>query len=99
MVEQRGEPRLLIPPCCFTHTVQVAQLAGPTLSPGRGRLPSVLLGRSPSLSALRRCLLTIVRTLRGYYSTVRLPVDVHVGRRAQGLLQPARRICPGGRPW
>src|ERR1700730_2450630 len=99
MVEERGEPRPLIPTCCFTHTVQVAQLANPTLGPGRGRLPDVLLGRSPSLHALRRCLLTLVRALRGYYSTVRLPIDVHVGRPAQGLLQPARRIFTSGRRW
>ena len=99
MVEQRGEPRPLVPTCCFTHTVQVAQLAGPALSPGRGRLPDVLLGRSPSLHALRRCLLTLVRTLRRYYATVRLPTDVHVGLRAHGLLQPARRIFPDGHRW
>src|SRR5205807_3081551 len=49
--------------CCFTHTVQVAQLASPALGPGRGRLPDVLLGRSPSLHALRGCLLTLVRAL------------------------------------
>ena len=79
--------------------MQVAQLASPALGPGRGRLPDVLLGRSPSLHALRRCLLTLVRALRRYYSTVRPPIDVHVGRPAQGLLQPARRICPGGRRW
>src|SRR5271170_2295322 len=34
--------------------------------------------------------------LSAYYATVRLPTDVHVGLRAQGLLQPARRIFPGG---
>src|SRR6516162_3791627 len=99
MVEQRTESRPLIPTCYFTHTVQVAQLAGPALGPGRGRLPDVLLGRSPSLHALRRCLLTVVRALRRYYSTVRLPSHVHVGLGAQGLLQPARRIFPDGRRW
>src|SRR6266852_7277319 len=54
VVEQRGEPRPLVPTCCFTHTEQVARRAGPALRPGRGRLPDVLLGRSPSLHALRR---------------------------------------------
>jgi len=54
----------IYPTCHLTHTVQVAQLAGPALGPGRGRLPDVLLGRSPSLHALRRCLLTLVRALR-----------------------------------
>src|SRR6516225_5211995 len=99
MVEQRTESRPLIPTCYFTHTVQVAQLAGPALGPRRGRLPDVLLGRSPSLHALRRCLLTVVRALRRYYSTVRLPSHVHVGLGAQGLLQLARRIFPDGRRW
>src|SRR5271166_3506076 len=99
MVKQRAQSRPLLPTCYLAHTVQVAQLAGPALSPGRGRLPDVLLGRSPSLHALRRCLLTVVRALRWYYSTVRLPSDVHVGLGAQGLLQPARRIVPGGRRW
>src|SRR5215472_11861671 len=67
MVEQRTESRPLIPTCYFTHTAQVAQLAGPALGPGRGRLLDVLLGRSPSLHALRRCLLTVVRVLRRYF--------------------------------
>src|SRR5580658_8229299 len=35
----------------------------------------------------------------GLSSTVRLPIDVHAGLLAPGLLQPARRICPGGRRW
>src|SRR5438034_8292652 len=92
MVEQRGEPRPLVLTCCFTHTEQVAQLADPALSPGRGRLPDVLLGRLPSLHALRRRFPTFVRTLRRYYATVRL----HVGLLAHGLLQPARRLIRDG---
>ena len=64
VVEQRGEPRPLIFACCLTHTKQVAQLADPALSPGRGRLPDVLLGRLPSLHALRQRLPAVVRTLR-----------------------------------
>jgi hypothetical protein len=35
----------------------------------------------------------------GLSSTVRLPIDVHAELPAQGLLQPARRIFPGGRRW
>src|SRR3984957_2514904 len=92
VVEQRGEPRPLIFACCLTHTEQVAQLADPALSPGRGRLPDVLLGRLPSLHVLRRQLPTLVRTLRRYYATVRLPTGVHVGLPAHGLLQPARHL-------
>ena len=58
------EPRPLIFACCLTHTKQVAQLADPALSPGRGRLPDVLLGRLPSLHALRQRFPAVVRTLR-----------------------------------
>ena len=95
VVEQRGEPRPLIFTCCLTHTEQVAQLADPALSPGRGRLLDVLLGRSPSLHALRQRLPAVVRTLRRYYATVRLPAGVHVGLLAHGLLQPARHSATG----
>src|SRR5713101_7495931 len=99
VVEQRGEPRPLVPTCCFTHTEQVARRAGPAPRPGRGRLPDVLLGRSPSLHALRRWPSTVVRALRRYYATVRLPTDVRVGLLAQGLLQPARHTFHDGRRW
>src|SRR6266852_2514283 len=84
---------------CFTHIEQVARRAGPALRPGRGRLPDVLLGRSPSLHALRRWPSTVVRALRRYYATVRLPTDVRVGLLAQGLLQLARHTFHDGRRW
>src|SRR5713101_5959109 len=84
---------------CFTHIEQVARRAGPALRPGRGRLPDVLLGRSPSLHTLRRWLSTVVRALRRYYATVRLPIGVRVGLLAQGLLQPARHTFHDGRRW
>ena len=48
MVEQRGELRPLLFMCSFTHTVQVAQLAGPALSPGRGRLSCIYRVRGAS---------------------------------------------------
>ncbi len=83
--------------CDFTHTEQAARLAGPALRPGRGRLLDVLLGRPPSLQALRRRLPVLVRALRRYYATVRLPTDVHAGLRTHALLQPSRR--GDGRRW
>jgi len=86
VVEQRGEPRPLIFACCLTHTEQAAQLAYPALSPARGRQPDVLLDRPPSLRVLRQRLPAIVRTLRRYYATVRLPTNVHIRLLAHRLL-------------
>src|SRR5665213_610176 len=97
VVEQRGEPRPLIFTCCLTHTKQAAPPADPALCPGRGRLLDVLLGRLPSLHALRQRLPAVVRALRRYYATVRLPTGVHVGLPAHGLLQPARHDFRNGR--
>jgi hypothetical protein len=42
-------------------------------------LPGVLLGRSASLHALRQRVPAFVRALRRYCTTVRLPINAHVG--------------------
>src|ERR1019366_7809367 len=56
MVEQRGELRPLLFTCNFTHTVQVAQLAGPALSPGAvARTMFSLAGRLPSMPSAGGC--------------------------------------------
>jgi|HubBroStandDraft_2_1064218.scaffolds.fasta_scaffold07380_6 hypothetical protein len=63
------------------------------------RLLHVLLGRSSSLRTLRRRLSVFVRALRRYYTTVRLPTNVHIGLVDHHLLQPARSLLRVGRRW
>src|SRR5438067_13877791 len=60
MVEQGGEPHLLIFPCCFPHARQPLGPALPALRRVRARLTGVLLGQRPSLPTLRgRCLVVV----------------------------------------
>jgi len=79
--------------------VQAAQRVALTLRLGRGRLLRVFLGQSSSLRALRRRLSAFVRALRRYYTTVRLPTNVHIGLVVHHLLQPARALPRAGRWW
>ena len=51
-----------------------------------------LLGRPPSLHALRRRFPALVRALRWYYAVARLPAAVHGGLMAHRLLLPARLL-------
>ena len=55
-------------------------------------MPGSLLGRPPSLHALRRRSPALVRTLRRYYAVARLPATVHVGLIAHRLLPPVRSV-------
>jgi hypothetical protein len=87
----------LVPPCCFPHSAQAAQRVTPALCLRRGRLLGVLLGRSASLHALRQRFPAFVRALRRYCTTVRLPINVHVGLLDHVLLQPARAHLRVGR--
>jgi len=52
----------------------------------------------PSLPSADSLLPALVRTFRRYYATVRLPSNVHVGRTAHGLRQPARALPATGVP-
>ena len=80
----------------FPHPEQAVRRATPALCLARGRLPRVLLGRSSSLRTLRRRRTSIfVRALRRYYTIVRLPANVHVGRIVHHLLQPAHSLLLG----
>jgi hypothetical protein len=90
VVQQGGEPYLLILACYLSYTVQSTKRGEPALRPGRGGLADVLPGRSPSLQSLPRRLPRGVRSLRRYCATVRLPCNVHVRLLAHGLLRPAR---------
>ena len=53
MVQQRREPRVLIPSCHFTHTVQPAWRVMPGTASGTRCAVRVPLGQSPSLHRLR----------------------------------------------
>ena len=52
----------------------------------------------PSLPSADSLLPAFVRAFRRYYAIVRLPKNVHVGRTAQGLRQPARGLSATGVP-
>src|SRR5208282_5714477 len=92
VMQQGGEPHLLILLRCFTYTVQPAWPACLALHPVRVRLFRVLLGQRPSLRDLLRPSLACVRPLRWYYAAVRLPLAVHVGLIAHRLLPPFRPL-------
>src|SRR6516162_4431216 len=69
-------------------------------------MPGSLLGRPPSLRALRRRFPALVRALRRYYAVARLPAAVHEGLTAHRVLPPVRPTAwrtttgsPGSRAW
>src|SRR5919108_2269826 len=64
----------------------------PALSPEPVALERLPLGQSPFLHCLLGLRLDLVRQLRRYYETVRLPVTVH--RRGASLDFPARSVIP-----
>src|SRR5216683_2133199 len=70
VVQQRGEPRFLIPSCHLTHTVQPAWRTLPGTASGMRCAGRVLLGRSPFLHRLRNRSRGLVQRLRRYYGTV-----------------------------
>jgi hypothetical protein len=55
-----------------------------------------LLGRPPSLNALRPRFLVFVRAFRRYYAVARLPAVVRERLMAHRLLPPARQLLAGG---
>src|SRR6266540_4090385 len=61
-----------------------------------GPMAGNLLGRPPSLHALRRRSPALVRALRRYYAVARLPAAVHGGLMAHRFLLPARQLLAGG---
>src|SRR5882724_3418101 len=64
----------------------------PALSPEPVALERLPLGQSPFLHCLLGLRLGLVRRLRRYYGTVRLPVTVH--RRGASLDFPTRSVIP-----
>ena len=91
-MQERGEPHNLVLPRHLAHTTKPACHAFPGSESGARRAGRVSLGRSPSLHHLRRPALGVVRRLRRYYGTVRLPTIVHHGITA--LAFPARPAPP-----
>src|SRR6266498_6060805 len=77
VVEKRREPHLLILTCCLTYPLQRTGRVRPARCPGRVLLLQVPFGQTASLRPLRRRLPGLVRGLRRYYCSVRLPVFVH----------------------
>ena len=92
MMQERGEPHILVLPRHTAHTNQPAWHALPGTVSGARRASRVSLGRSPFLHRLRRPALGVVRRLRRYYGIVGLPTIVHHGITA--LAFPARPALP-----
>ena len=66
-----------ISPCRLTYPLKRAGHAHPALGPGHVTLGRFPLGQSPFLHRLLNLRPSLVRRLRWYYGTVRLPVPVH----------------------
>src|SRR5579875_473310 len=77
VVQERGEPQLLVLLRCLTYPLQRAGRVGPARCAGRVLLTRVPFGQSPSLHPLRCRCSGIVRGLLRYYGSVRLPRFVH----------------------
>jgi hypothetical protein len=92
VMQKRGEPHILVLARHLAHAVQPTWRALPGTESGTRRAGRVSLGRSPSLHHLRRPALGVVRQLRRYYGTVRLPTIVHHGITAWAF--PARPAQP-----
>jgi hypothetical protein len=96
VVQERGEPCLLVPPCDIAHAVQRTGRALPGSVSGTRFAVRVPLDRPPSLHRLRGRLTDgVVRQLRRYYGAVRLPSLVHLGLAASAF--PKRPVPPAGR--
>ncbi len=70
VVEERGEPLLLVSPCDLWYALQRLGHVFPVLRPARALLARVPLGPGPSLHRLRRRSLGDVRRLHRYYARV-----------------------------
>src|SRR5580658_6119515 len=70
VVQERGEPCLLVLPCCLTHTIQLTAHAHSGSASGARFAGRVPLGRPPFLHHLRSPTSSIVRQLRRYYEAV-----------------------------
>src|SRR5208282_4998139 len=99
VMQQSGEPHILVSFCRLSYLRQLAWRVYPALSPERVLLAQVPLGQTPSLHLLRRRYSGFVRRLPRYYGSVRLPVFVH--HRLLSLnfpMRPERTGRPRGNP-
>ena len=85
VVQERGEPQLLILSCCLTYPLQRTMRVFPARCPGRVLLWQVPFGQSASLHPLRSRLPSFVRRLLRYYRSVRLPGSVRHRRTSLDL--------------
>ena len=70
VVQERGEPFLLLQPCCLPYAFQAVGRALPARCPGRAVLFRVLLGPRPWLHELLGQSPGLVRPLHSYYGGV-----------------------------
>src|ERR1700723_1731850 len=97
VVQERGEPHLLILSCCLTYPLQRTGRVAPARSPGRVLLGQVPFGQPSSLHPLRRRLSGIVRELPRYYRAVRLPKSVRHRRASLDFsMRPKATATLGG---
>src|SRR5882762_2975036 len=76
VVQERGEPQLLILTGCLTYPLQRTERVFPARCPGRVLLGRVPFGQASSLHPLRCRLPGVVRELLRYSRSVRLPRSV-----------------------
>src|SRR4051794_10149715 len=95
VVQERGEPRILVLLCDSAHAVQRAWHAHSGSESGACRVGRVLLAQAASLPRLRRRLTGLVRRAHRYYRPVRLLMTVHLRRATSAF--PERPALPSPR--
>src|SRR5262249_29560467 len=98
VVQERGEPQLLILLCCLTYPLQRTERVFPARCPGRVLLWQVPFGQTASLRPLRRRLHSLVRGLLWYYRSVRLPRSVPHRRAPLDFPMRPRATAALGKP-
>src|SRR5215469_1326133 len=98
MVQERRESQLLILLCCLTYPLQRTARVFPARCPGRVLLGQVPFGQTASLHPLRPRWPGVVRGLRRYYWSVRLPRSVPHRRASLDFPMRPRASAPLGKP-
>src|SRR4029077_17400117 len=96
VVQERGEPQLLILTGCLTYPLQRTERVFPARCPGRVLLGQVPFCQTPSLHPLRCRLPGVVRGLLRYSRSVRLPRPVRHRRTSLDFpMRPEATAAPG----